>query len=260
MIQVQLIKYLIFFIIFILSCPLSGLANKIDVENQIEKPVKRTVLLQQETRRAESKWQIEKKKQIALFESLEKKKRTLETEKTKILKSNAALNKCINAKTRQLADIEQISLHISPYLDELLTRLKLLYTSDIPFLKDERQKRIESLESMMPDPGITVSEKFRKILEALTVEAEYGQTIETYQETISLKEELTLVNIFRLGRVSLFYQTLDRQQCGFYNAAETAWKQLPNTYLKDIQAAIDIGAKRKPVELLYLPIGRIVVK
>lgn len=260
MIQVQFRKYLIFFILFSLGSPLSGFADKVDVENQIEKPVQKAILLQQETRKSESEWQKEKAKQIALFESLEKESKTLEAQKAELIKSNAALDTCISAKARQLSDMEQISREILPYLDQVLARLKQLYLSDIPFLKEERQKRIEMLETLMPDPEITVSEKFRKIMEALTVETEYGRTIEVYQETVSLEGEPTLVNIFRLGRVNLFYQTLDRQQCGFYNAAETSWKPLEDMYLKDIQAAMDIGAKRKPVELLCLPVGRIVVK
>jgi hypothetical protein len=97
-------------------------------------------------------------------------------------------------------------------------------------------------------------------MEALLVETEYGTTIEVYQQTIPLSGEETLVNIFRLGRLRLFYQTLDKQECGFFNPAQKVWEPLGNTHLKTIQAAIDMGLKRKPVEILTLPIGRIVVQ
>jgi len=35
---------------------------------------------------------------------------------------------------------------------------------------------------------------------------------------------------------------------------------LEDTYLKTIQAAIDMGLKGKPVEILTLPLGRIMVQ
>jgi hypothetical protein len=93
-------------------------------------------------------------------------------------------------------------------------------------------------------------------MEALLVEAEYGSTIEVYQQTIELDNAPSLVNLFRLGRISLFYQTLDRKQCGFFDVAAADWRPLPAAFNRSIQTAIEIGTKRRPVELLALPLGR----
>jgi hypothetical protein len=93
-------------------------------------------------------------------------------------------------------------------------------------------------------------------MEALLVEAEYGSTIEVYQQTIDVDGAPSLVNVFRLGRISLFYQTLDQKRCGFYDVAATGWRPLPTAFNRCIQTAIEIGAKRRPVELLTLPLGR----
>jgi hypothetical protein len=38
--------------------------------------------------------------------------------------------------------------------------------------------------------------------------------------------------------------------------AAADWRPLPRTFNQAIQTAIEIGAKRKPVELLTLPLGR----
>jgi hypothetical protein len=86
---------------------------------------------------------------------------------------------------------------------------------------------------------------------------EYGNTIEVYQETIVTKDREMLVDIFRLGRIALFFQTLDHKSCGFYNVASAAWQPLPPAYNRMIEAAMEIGAKRRQVELLTLPLGRI---
>ena len=92
------------------------------------------------------------------------------------------------------------------------------------------------------------------------VEAEYGFTIETYQETITIEGQAMLVDIFRLGRISLFYQSLDRKRCGFYHTADGAWRDLAKGHNLAIQTAIDIAAKRRPIELLNLPVGRMVAQ
>ncbi|MFN2356064.1 MAG: DUF3450 family protein, partial [Desulfopila sp.] len=85
---------------------------------------------------------------------------------------------------------------------------------------------------------------------------EYGNTIEVYQETIVTEEREMLVDIFRLGRVALFFQTLDHESCGFFNVARATWQPLPTEYNRTIEVAMEIGSKRRPVELLTLPLGR----
>jgi hypothetical protein len=109
---------------------------------------------------------------------------------------------------------------------------------------------------LLADPGVTVSEKFRKTMEALMVEAEYGRTIEVYQETITMDSQPLLATIFRLGRIGLFYQTLDHSRSGMFDVATRTWIPLPPSFDNALEAAIDIGAKRQPVELLSLPLGR----
>jgi hypothetical protein len=95
-------------------------------------------------------------------------------------------------------------------------------------------------------------------MEALLIEAEYGFTTEVYQEEIPVQGETILVNVFRLGRLNLFYLSLDRESCGFYNIAEKSWQPLSPVYLRDIRAAVEIATKRRTAELLTLPLGRIV--
>ena len=88
------------------------------------------------------------------------------------------------------------------------------------------------------------------------VEAEYGRTIEVYQDTIKVAGQPLLATIFRLGRIGLFYQTLDHSRSGMFDVASRRWIPLPSSVDNDLRTAIDIGAKRQPVELLSLPLGR----
>ena len=71
--------------------------------------------------------------------------------------------------------------------------------------------------------------------------------------------EFLAVNVFRLGRLSLFFQTPDNQRCGWYNPSEKRWQLLPDEYNQAVTAAIDIAEKRRSVRILNLPLGRIAI-
>lgn len=231
-----------------------------NVEKQIEAPVHKAVQIEQTTQATQSRWRDERGKKTKIFEGLEAQIKTLEAQKARQIDQKNLMTAKVAQKRQQLSDIAQISAQISPFLDQLLEQVQALYNQDLPFLQEERTKRLEALAALAHDPEVSVSERFRKIMEALMVEAEYGQTVEVYQQTLDLSGQDTLVNIFRLGRISLFYQTLDKQHCGIYNIARNDWEPLDKDYLRDIQEAVDMGSKRKPVEILDLPLGRIAIQ
>ena len=129
---------------------------------------------------------------------------------------------------------------------------------DLPFLPEERGKRLVALAPVLEDPAIRLSEKYRKVMEALLVEAEYGFTCDVSQQTISIGGAPVLVEILRFGRLGLFYLSLDKRQCGFYNVATASWQPLAVRYLPEIRKAVAIGLKQQPPELLDLPLGRVV--
>jgi len=58
----------------------------------------------------------------------------------------------------------------------------------------------------------------------------------------------------------LLFETLDREQCGRFDAAAQSWEPLPHQFNEAIQTAIEIGSKRQPVELLSLPVGRLAIQ
>ena len=56
--------------------------------------------------------------------------------------------------------------------------------------------------------------------------------------------------------MSLFYQTLDRKRCSMYDVSVNGWRALPDVCNHGIHTAMEIAAKRRPVEMLALPLGR----
>ena len=230
------------------------------VTDHIEKPVQKAIDTRQSTQREAEQWREEREKLMARYEALELTIDRLTSQKEALSESNDQTRQRIAAKEQQLAHIEQISAGIIPFIDEIINHLRKEVNSGLPFLLEERRTRLERLSQLSTDPEVTVSEKFRKVMEALMVEAEYGNTIEVYQETAAIGGHDTLINVFRLGRMNLFYQSLDHNSCGVYNLADNCWETLPDTYNAAIETAIEIGAKRQPVELLRLPLGRMVTQ
>lgn len=226
------------------------------VQDKIERPVQQAIDTRQATQKAEETWQKKRDKRMALLASLQQEQTRLGEEEARLREERAAHRERIAAKSRQLAAGEEIANQIAPYLEEVLVEIRDRIEADQPFLSDERQRRVTHLENLLADPGVTISEKFRKSVEALMVEAEYGRTIEVYQDTITVEGQSLLATIFRLGRIALFYQTLDQSQSGLFDVATGAWTPLPSSFDGALRTAIDIGAKRQPVEILRLPIGR----
>ncbi len=230
------------------------------LKQQVERSVDQSVGIRQTTQKKTEEWREEKQKLIDRYERLEQERIQLETHTNQLAEKNAAIRQRIADKKKQLEDSERIQSEIAPLMEAQIAELDRHLETDLPFLPDERRQRIDRLEALRLDPDVAVSEKFRKVMEALLVEAEYGNTIEVYQQTVGVAGKEMLVNVFRLGRIGLFFQTLDGKTSGAFKVATSDWRPLPPSTNRVIGEAIDIGAKRQPVEILTMPLGRIRVQ
>ncbi len=163
----------------------------------------------------------------------------------------------VNAELRRRkAESEKMEMALAPFLDDLLDRLKAFVEKDLPFLPDERRKRLESLARTLNDFHAPLSEKSRRILEALRIEMEYGSSVETGSAEIDFPEGPVRVDLFRLGRTALYYRTPDRGRCGRFNREKGEWEALPERYAPEIAKALAIADKERTPELLTLPVGK----
>lgn len=248
----------------ILSFPVltwAGTPAKKDVGRQSEKNVEKAIQIQQKTQEDRTKWEQKKSALAVQYEALLLEKQMLEKENGVLAarqQQQVSLNRILDLQKKESI---RVANELMPFLDTVYERIQTLVANDPPFLKEEREQRLVTLSGVMKDPEVTISEKYRKVMEALFIEAEYGATIEVYQDKIQLDSTEgaeTLANIFRLGRVCLFFLSLDQNTCGVFNPGEKVWQVLPETLLPSIRSAVEIGSKRRPVELLTLPIGRLV--
>jgi hypothetical protein len=100
-----------------------------------------------------------------------------------------------------------------------------------------------------------VAEKFRKVMEAFQIENDYGRTIEAYEETLTLGDQgERLVDVLRVGRIGLYYQTPDGQVTGMWDQDAGQWVVLGNEYRNPIREGLRIAKKQVAPELLLLPV------
>jgi hypothetical protein len=247
-------------LVLVMTAPRLCQAQAADIAKRAEQHVEKAIQIQKTTHKNQVKWEQEKSDLVHEYENLVQQKQALENENQTLAaqqRSQEILNQTL---IHQKNESIRIANELIPFLNDLYSRLDTFVKNDSPFLKKERTHRLATLSRVMKDPEVTVSEKYRKVMEALFIEAEYGTTIEVYQDKIlmaSARGEQTLGNIFRLGRVSLFFLSLDQAVCGVYSPDRAEWQILPDAMLPSIRSAVEIGSKRRPVELLSLPIGRL---
>ena len=227
---------------------------------RIKKPVDDSISIRQKSQKAEDKWARERARLTVEYERLEEQIGRLSADNQKLNKAVAAHRSSVNDLEREIREIGRITKEFNPFLEQTYIRLARFVKDDVPFLREERTRRMARLRQVLDDPNVSVSEKFRRLMEALSVEAQYGNTVEVYQKKIMIDNKEVLANIFRLGRISLFFQTLDLESVGYFDPAASKWKKLPPRYKHDINAAMEMGAKRRPVDLLDLPLGKVVAK
>ena len=157
---------------------------------------------------------------------------------------------------KQLKDVELVQRDIVPLMRRMVNTLDEFIKLDVPFLPEERRNRIVKLKKSLVQADLSVSDKYRQILEAYQVEINYGSSIEAYRGEILLGEEKEkkVVDFFRIGRVALYYQTLNREQVGRWNQQTGAWESLSDDYRTAIQRGIRMAKRQIAPDLLELAI------
>lgn len=150
----------------------------------------------------------------------------------------------------QLEQIEHTSREIVPLVQKMLSTLEEFVNLDLPFLKEERSKRIASLKEMMARADVSIAEKYRRIVEAYQIEMEYGRTLEAYSEKIGERT----VEVMRVGRIALLYQTLDGKETGYWDNDKKAWQE-DNGYRDAVHRGLKVAKKQGAPDLLVVPVA-----
>ncbi len=170
---------------------------------------------------------------------------------------NGALEAQLQSQQKEMASLQaQIdgldatAAEVPGMLQKMFDQLKAFVEADVPFLAKERADRVARLGDLMSQPDKAAGEKFRRLLEAYTIEMEYGRTMDSYHATLNDGREADFV---RLGRVSLLYRTTEGDEVGYWDQQKKAWVAAPE-YKRSIELALRIAKQTVAPDLITVPV------
>lgn len=166
----------------------------------------------------------------------------------------AAQRKELTGYQEQLEGIERTQEAVTPQMRRMVEVLGEFIAADLPFLPDERSDRLAQLQDLLPRADVSLAEKYRRILEAYQVESDYGRTLEAWRGELAAEGGSRSVEFLRLGRVMLYYQTLDGHESGWWNPQARSWQRLDNNARRPLHQAIAIARQEQAPTLLDLPV------
>jgi hypothetical protein len=153
----------------------------------------------------------------------------------------------------QIVEIERTNREIYPLMERMVSTLDQFVQLDIPFLIEERTKRVTGLKELMARADVSTSEKFRRILEAYQIEMEYGRTLSTYEGKLGEGADAKTVQFLQLGRIALLYQTLDSDTTGYWDATGKKFVE-DNDYASSIKRGLKVAKKQTAPDLIIAPV------
>jgi len=242
--------------IIVLSVPGYGFCQG-KTFKKVEKTVNTSITTRQKTQQKLDIWEQKKTKLIARYDRLKQEAQFLDMQNKALTDEKLKHQKRLSSLVLQKQESVKIEKDMLPFLRNVLARLGKLISNGLPFLHRERRVRIEKLKKIMDNADVSIAEKYRKIMEALFIEAGYGNTTEILRKKIKISGHQVVENVFRLGRISLFSLSLDHKSAAYFNMAENKWLPLDKKYITPIYAAMEMSRKQRSAELVSLPIGRL---
>ncbi|MDX2142191.1 MAG: DUF3450 domain-containing protein [Rhodospirillaceae bacterium] len=174
---------------------------------------------------------------------------------------NNQLKSLLNSQQAESASIEKdilrvttIDREIIPLMLRMVDAFAQFVALDVPFLAEERANRVAGLKQLMARSDASPAEKYRRVLEAYQIENEYGRTIEGYTGTLNKDGNNINVDFLRMGRVGLYYKTLDDSEVGRWNIAEKKWEEIDGGYVSAIKRGLSIARQQVAPDLVYVPV------
>lgn len=175
---------------------------------------------------------------------------------------NGLLQKQLDDQNAEIAQIQEsiqdvalIERQIIPLMVRMIDTLEQFVELDIPFLLEERRKRVQKLRAMMERADVTAAEKFRRVIEAYQIEGEYGRTIEAYKGVVTIEGKEKEVDFLRIGRTAALYQTVGKDATGAWDKKTGQWETLPpEIYRNQVSKGLRVARKQIAPDLLILPV------
>jgi vacuolar-type H+-ATPase subunit I/STV1 len=174
---------------------------------------------------------------------------------------NRQLEKQIANQEQEMVDLSEsidkvtvIERQITPLMLRMIDGIEQFVSLDMPFLLKERNDRVDLLRETMDRADVAVSEKFSQVFRAYQIENEYGRTMETYGDTILIGDTERNVDILKVGRVALVYQTPDGEETGMYNRNTRSFEPISDDYQSSVRQGIRMARQQATQDMFNIPV------
>jgi len=155
----------------------------------------------------------------------------------------------------QIAQAKITRQRILPLMRSMADALEKFVVLDLPFHQQERISSVLQLKLRLNQPDLSVSDRFRLLLEAYQLEQDYGGNIEAWRGPLAFQGDELSVQYLRVGRVALYFQTLDGKTSGYWNVGEGSWLTLDEQHNRELAQALRVARSQVAPQLLQLPLS-----
>ncbi|MEC7290460.1 MAG: DUF3450 domain-containing protein [Pseudomonadota bacterium] len=166
----------------------------------------------------------------------------------------------IASLTDQLSRVDEITSQTVPMLEALIDDLDAFIDADLPFRLEQRKDRVARLREYLSDPAISVTERYRQIMDAYTAEMEVGRKTDTWKETITVDDKEVTVDMVLFGRVALVYMDPTGRYAQRYDRETRSGVDLESKYKAEIEKAIRIIQGKRTQDVMYVPATKLAVQ
>jgi hypothetical protein len=223
----------------------------------LENKIRDSIEMDRQTGKKMEKWEEERNDLLAQIRELKIRKRWILNQSKKYEQNAEKLKKKIERFEERKWENRMIAMELVPFLDDTSDRLKKFVEQDIPFHREERFLRLSNLRDNLNDPQKPLHKNTRMLFQALLIEAAYGKSMDGYETVIDTETGFQQVRVLRLGRVGLFYVSMDESKAGGWNPDTRKWEPLSPDLVHNLKRALEMTEKKRTPQLVKLPVGRV---
>lgn len=155
---------------------------------------------------------------------------------------------------RQINGLEDTRKGTVPLMFRMIDALEEFVKADIPLRTERRLERVEKLREVMGRSDVQLSEQYRQILEAYSIEVGYGSELASFQGNLALNGQDITVDFVHIGRLALIAQSLDGKSAWVWNKQTSNWESLPDSYLNSVTQFIKMARREATLEMDRVPL------
>lgn len=159
----------------------------------------------------------------------------------------------VNELNRSMEELSRMENELEGELIHIYDELVLFVEDDIPFQMEERRDRLAFIAKSVADYELPLSEKLRRVCEALQAELSYSVDVEWGPGTILIEGSHQGVTFVRAGRVGYYALALDGSK-GWHWTFDEGFSPLDGDGVASLRTAVNMLKVEQYDTLPTLPI------